>query len=91
LHISGAFGATEKLLINIQYWCQIEEECLSQTAFGIPIPKKLSTELWLGTGLIKTAVSVSGSRRALNYTPKIRPKARFFAQDLFEKCVFKEN
>jgi hypothetical protein len=53
LHISGAFGATEKLLINIQYWCQIEEECLSQTAFGIPIPKKLSTELWLGTGLIK--------------------------------------
>jgi hypothetical protein len=43
-HISIAFGATEKKE------CQIEEECPSQTAIGIPIPKKTQTELRSGFG-----------------------------------------
>jgi hypothetical protein len=34
-------------------WCQLEEECPPQTAFGIPIPKKLQTKLRSGFGIYK--------------------------------------
>jgi hypothetical protein len=45
--ISGVFGATYK------NWCQIEEECPSQTTIGIPIPKKIQTKLRSGIGIDK--------------------------------------
>jgi hypothetical protein len=35
------------------FLCQIEEDCPSQTAFGIPIPKKLQTKIRSGFGINK--------------------------------------
>jgi hypothetical protein len=41
------------LELQKKYSCQIEEECPSQTAIGIPILKKPQTELRSGFGIDK--------------------------------------